>query len=178
MKAETRIKMDSFEDIAVILFLLISFISSLLSSKKKKKAKLEEAKRKARQNFEQPPKEAAQKDVFDPFTFIAKETQKKVSEVDAYFEQLEKETKTPFQSVKREIVKPVLTYQQKVDAKKRELRGDKDIAFSEIAVSQKRKKVNKQLRSIKSKIRSPKTAKELILFQEILNKPKALSNNG
>ena len=113
----------------------------------------------------------------DPFEeiseIIRRTTEKKKSEVDEYFEQAISKSKEPVKSTR------TIDYAAAAD----KYRAIKTTEFQEptLITNEVKKvtyKVNKRADDIRKKLSDPNKIRELILINEILNKPKALRHDS
>ncbi len=170
--------MDNIVDYLVILFFIISGLASLL-----KKKKTEENQKAQRQGTNSEPRPVERrrpqlqqkpaKRPVDPFEeisdMIRQNVGKKKSEVDQYFEQAIKESEQNLPPVQKKKYASIdeRSRTNRMAAENKQL---KDLEVLKKAEST----INKRAREIRDKLKDVNQVRELIIINEILNKPKAL----
>lgn len=170
--------MDNIVDYIVIIFFIVSALASLLKKKKteeQKKMKQPAGPHQREMKREPIPVKVEQpkRQPVDPFEeiadFLKGHGDKRKSEVDQYFEQAIKKSE--------EYIRPAQKKEYtSINDRSRTSRMSKEVKpLESITILKKEEyKTNKRARDIRDKLKNPKQIRELIIINEILNKPKAL----
>lgn len=170
--------MDNIVDYLVIIFFVVSAIASMFKKKKKQQPQKQGTQKSQSQTqtlkAKQP--QVAKQTYKDPFEEISEmlrqpkpKTEKK-SEVDLYFEdaiQKSKATKQVSQKEKTSRTIESRQAQQKINTAADDLKE----------LEKSKESVHKRLNKIQQKLKRKTDIRELIIFNEILGKPKALRRN-
>jgi len=171
--------MDNIVDYLVVLFFIVSFLSSIF---KKKKAKANTEVDTQKQTIEKPTaiEKKSTGNIFDSFIKSVNDELEKAkqetarSEVDEYYEQamrksVENEVSINNSYRQSEYIEPLMAKKKKSEKEKIAIKS-----YSDSLKLMKEKHESKKAKEIRNSLRQSNSIKNFIIVNEILGKPKAL----
>lgn len=171
--------MDNIVDYLVVLFFVISFLSSIFKKKKVKDKSVDDTQNNAKENSAVV-KNKSTLNLFDTFVksvneeLVRSKEEVARSEVDEYYEQamrksIENEVTSNSRYSQNEYIEPAM-------AKKAKLAKDAISikSYTDSLKLMKEKHESKKAKEIRTSLKQPNSIKNFIIVSEILGKPKAL----